>query len=159
MIDSSTSLRCVSFLRYARDILGVNVIFSNAKLNDLSSFMTEIANNIRGSCDFILKMDTDEYLAVYDNKLGVATPYAVLNYLSGFSKNETHPLRKLSGNLRVGFSHMSMPDKEVCAKDILSPPEEFPPYYLSIGEKGFPPTFNYGDKRYVLKYKGVFDAR
>ena len=65
IIDSSTNTHCISFLRYARDILGVNVLFSDANLNQLESIMTDIGAKISGSSDFILKVDIDEFLTVY----------------------------------------------------------------------------------------------
>merc|ERR1711862_572724 len=66
IVDSSINPKCISFLRYARDILGANVLFSDADLNELEGVLTLIGKHVSGSSDFIIKMDTDEFLTVYD---------------------------------------------------------------------------------------------
>jgi len=144
IIDSSTDTRCTSFLRYARDILGANVLFSNANLNELESLLTDIGQKVSGSSDFILKVDTDEFLTVHDgNGNSDATASGVLEYLSGFAQNETHPLRLLPGNARVGHEQKSIPSESVCEKDIHSTPDNFP-----LGEPQDDPHF-----------KMVYDSR
>eukprot|EP00957_Ditylum_brightwellii_P208925 15359552-Ditylum_brightwellii.AAC.1 len=55
IIDSSTNTHCISFLRYARDVLGANVLFSDTNLNEVEALLTEIGRKISGSSDFILK--------------------------------------------------------------------------------------------------------
>lgn len=64
IIDSSTNPLCISFLKHTRDILGANVIFSNANLNELENIMTKIGSILGGSADFVVKVDTDEFLTV-----------------------------------------------------------------------------------------------
>ena len=59
ILDSSTDTRCISFLRYARDSLGVNVLFTDVNLNQLESITTKIGKDICGSSDLILKMDIE----------------------------------------------------------------------------------------------------
>ncbi|KAL3913144.1 MAG: hypothetical protein SGARI_000802, partial [Bacillariaceae sp.] len=126
IIDSSTDSRCISFLRYARDILGANVLFKDANLNKLEGVMSKIASNIAQSADFILKVDTDEYLVAYDNRTQQLTPAAVGEYVSGFSQNAQHPLRQFDGHSRVGYLQLSIPRKDVCEADIYSTPDKFP---------------------------------
>ena len=123
ILDSSTDTRCKSFLRYARDSLGANVLFTDANLNQITSIMTKIGRDIGGSSDLILKVDTDEFLTVHDDSTNTLTA-SLSDYLSGFAKNEKHPLR-LVDNSRVGYKQSSMPSKEVCKKDIYSTPEQF----------------------------------
>ena len=48
--------------------LGSLLIFKEANLNELESIMTENAKIIGGSSDVVIKMDTDEFLAIYDNR-------------------------------------------------------------------------------------------
>jgi hypothetical protein len=66
--DSSTTPDAIAFLIYARDILGVNVLFSDANLNALEKIMHRIGLMLSGSSDYIIKMDTDKYLAVFDEE-------------------------------------------------------------------------------------------
>lgn len=124
ILDSSTDTGCISFLRYARDSLGVNVLFTDANLNQLESIMTKIGKDIGGSSDLILKLDTDKFLAIHDNSTNTLTT-SISDYLSGFAKNEMHPLC-LVDNSRVGYIQAAMPLEEVCQKDIYSTPDKFP---------------------------------
>ena len=87
--------------------------------------MTEIGANISGSSDFIIKMDTDKFMTVYDNSTKAITT-SFTEYLSGFAKHENHPLRILGGNSRIGYRQDSIPMKDVCEKDIHSTPDKFP---------------------------------
>jgi len=103
------------------------VLFSNANLNELESLLTDIGQKVSGSSDFIMKVDTDEFLTVHDgNGKSDATASRVIEYLSGFAQNETHPLRLLPGNARVGYVQGSIPSESVCEKDIHSTPDNFP---------------------------------
>jgi len=116
-VDSSTDSRCTSFLRYARDILGANVLFTNTNLVDMERLLTNIGKQIAGSSDIILKMDTDELLTVYNNKTNMLSPNSIQEYLSGFVGNETHPLH-LNGNSRVGYVQSGFAKEEVCRDNL-----------------------------------------
>ena len=83
------------------------MLFTDANLNQLESIMTKIAKNIGGSSDLILKVDTDEFLAIHDNSTNKLTT-SISDYLSGFAKNEKHPLR-LVDNSKVGYIQEAMP--------------------------------------------------
>jgi len=122
-------------LRYARDNLGVNVLFSEANLNEVESIMTKIAKDIGGSSDLIMKVDTDEFLAFYDNSTNTLTT-SISNYLSGFSKNKMHPLH-LVGNSRLGYIQDTMPLEEVCKKNTHSTPDNFPLNEVTRSAAGF----------------------
>jgi len=122
IIDSSTNTHCISFLRYARDVLGANVLFSDTNLNEVEALLTEIGRKISGSSDFILKVDTDEFLTVYSDNDDHTT---VSEYLSGFAQNANHPLRLLPGDARVGTVQPGKPNKSVCEEDIHSTPDKF----------------------------------
>eukprot|EP00553_Chaetoceros_curvisetus_P003864 CAMPEP_0204617556 /NCGR_PEP_ID=MMETSP0717-20131115/4495_1 /ASSEMBLY_ACC=CAM_ASM_000666 /TAXON_ID=230516 /ORGANISM="Chaetoceros curvisetus" /LENGTH=848 /DNA_ID=CAMNT_0051631117 /DNA_START=124 /DNA_END=2670 /DNA_ORIENTATION=+ len=124
ILDSSTDSRCLSFLRYARDHLGANVIFGDINLNELTNVMTDIGRNIAGSSDIFLKMDTDEFLLVYDENTNNATT-SISEYLAGFAKDKNHPLR-LKQTSRVGYLQLSTPSEEVCKEDVYATPETFP---------------------------------
>ena len=100
------------------------MLFTDANLNQLESIMTKIGKDIGGSSDLILKVDTDEFLAIHDNSTNTLTT-SISDYLSGFAKNEMHPLR-LVDNSRVGYIQAAMPLEKVCQKDIYSTPDKFP---------------------------------
>jgi len=124
IIDSSTETRIVAFLRYARDHLGVNVIFGDVNLNEITKVMTEVGMSIGGSSDIFIKMDTDEFLMIYDEGNKTLST-SVSNYLADFATNENHPLR-LKQHSCVGYVQNSAPSIEVCEKDIYAGPEKFP---------------------------------
>ena len=124
IIDSSTETRCVAFLRYARDHLGVNAIFGNVNLNEISKVMTEIGKSIGGSSDIFLKVDSDEFLMIYDERNKTLST-SVSEYLADFATNENHPLR-LKQHSTVGYVQESVPSVEICEEDIYAGPEKFP---------------------------------
>jgi len=157
ILDSSGHPSCISFLRYARDTLGANVIFSNANLNELENVMTDIGEALSGSADFIMKMDTDEYLTVYDKSTNMMKT-SVRSYLADFASNPTHPLHE--DNLVVGYFQNSIPNKEVCAKNIYATPENFAVGAVMTGTSPkfvFDPFKIFHSSR--KSYKAVFDAR
>ena len=86
--------------------------------------MTDIGGKISGSCDFIIKVDTDEFLTVYDEDAQTLTA-GITEYLSGYASNPDHPLRKNIGR-RIGYQQASMPSEEVCAQDAYSRIGKFP---------------------------------
>ena len=63
ILDGSNDENCVEFLLFARDTLGVNVIFSQANLNEVQKELNEIMENVAASSDLIIKLDTDEFIA------------------------------------------------------------------------------------------------
>ena len=127
VIDASTNPKCFSFLRYARDVLGANILFNNANLNQLEVLMTRLASDISGSSDFIMKVDTDEFLGVYDNTT-TALSVDVMEYLAGFATNNDHPLRQLQekGHSQFGYVQPSVPSRYVCEDNIYATPDQFP---------------------------------
>lgn len=149
VIDASTNPKCVSFLRYARDVLGANILFNNANLNQLEVLITRLASDIRGSSDFIMKVDTDEFLGVYDNNTTTALSVDVMEYLAGFATNNNHPLRRLQekGHSRFGYAQPSIPSRHVCEGNIYATPDQFP-----LGEMVSVDAFNPG-------FKAVYSSR
>ncbi len=141
-MDSSTDSRCTSFLRYARDILGANVLFTNTNLVGMERLLTNIGKQIAGSSDIIIKMDTDELLTVYDKSSNMLSPNSIKGYLSGFVGNETHPLR-LNGNSRVGFVQVGNAAEEVCRDDL----------YPSLDQ------YHLGDVGFDAFFKMVYDSK
>jgi len=104
----------------------------NANLNEMVPLINRLASNIAGSSDFILKVDTDEFLFVRDpHETASMTPLS--GYLSGFGRDNNHPLRLLqrkmergSIGLAVGWTVTSHASQKVCKDDYYSPPEKFP---------------------------------
>ena len=86
--------------------------------------MTDVGGKISSSCDFIIKVDTDEFLTVYDEE-GQTLTAGITEYLSGYASNPNHPLRKNFGH-RIGYSQGSIPSEEVCAQDAYSRIGKFP---------------------------------
>lgn len=133
IIDGSTDEKCVSFLKQARDELGVNVIFSKAGLNDLDKYLSQLGRDLGPSSDVILKMDSDEFLvfqtgnrtyvslsnhAVQDDAYGKnstdtdcsLSPYGITEYLNSKSFRTL-----LSGQtLRIGSASLSTVDPHAC---------------------------------------------
>ena len=145
-MDGSTDSRCTSFLRYARDTLGVNVLFSDANLNQLAQIMTDIGVNIGGSSDVIIKMDTDEYLVVHDNRTNTLSSTSISDYLSGFANDKNHPLR-LQGNSKVRYIQNSIPSEKVCQDDIHALPDKFPLRPIVLADTFF------------IQFKMVYDSK
>jgi len=127
VIDGSTDARCVEFLqKQARDEWGVNVIFSQANLNHLSTILTQVAHTLAPTADVIIKMDSDEFLAVDNSDTGCSyttqrktnattqdcslSPYGVVDYLNSYS---FHNL--LDGSLlKIGRTASSHADLQLC---------------------------------------------
>lgn len=65
ILDSSIDANCISFLKRATASLGVHVFFSAGNLNTAASEISIIFHGIRKSCDFAIKLDTDEFLGMY----------------------------------------------------------------------------------------------
>ena len=63
VLDSSSDPRCVHFLKEIQKV-GTNVLFSAANLNTVEHEMNYIFNSLRFASDFLLKLDTDEFVAV-----------------------------------------------------------------------------------------------
>jgi len=111
-------------------------MFSDANLNQLEQIMTDIGVNIGGSSDVIIKMDTDEYLFVHDNRTNTLASTLISDYLSGFANDENHPLR-LQGNARVQYVQGSVASEKVCKDDIHALPDKFPLGPIALAENWF----------------------
>jgi hypothetical protein len=66
IVDGSSDPGVIKFLVYARDRLGVDVVFSPANLNEVEGVFNRKMEEVRGQCDFMIKLDTDELLVLYD---------------------------------------------------------------------------------------------
>lgn len=104
-------------------------------------YLTTIAEKISGSSDLIMKMDTDEFLVVYDDRTNSLTP-DVPSFLSGFAKDPKHPLH-ITEDSRVGYIQGFMPSEEICKQNIYSTPDKFLLYNFSfVGDGPFKCVYN-----------------
>jgi hypothetical protein len=102
------------------------VLFSTANLNQLAGLLSQIGNIIGPSSDFIIKVDTDEFLQVYNEKERALSTSLVHDYLKGFATNVTHVLRQAGGNFIVGYVQGSVPSRKVCTHSVASSITTFP---------------------------------
>jgi hypothetical protein len=143
--DSSTTPDAIAFLIYARDILGVNVLFSDANLNALETIMTQIGHMLSGSSDYIIKMDTDEYLAVYDEKSKTLKSSLAKHYLKQLLTNVT---KREDQTMCIRFVQGTSPSKDICDNDA-----DAAPYLFPLTEMGVVPHFKAViDARHIDKY-------
>jgi hypothetical protein len=136
----------MAFLVYARDILGVNVLFSNANLNALEKIMTRIGLMLSGSSDYIIKMDTDEYLAVYDEESNTLKSSLAKQYLKQLMTNVTKPEDQ---TMCTRFVQYTSPSKDICDNDA-----DAAPYLFPLKEMQVLPWFKAViDTRHIDKYR------
>lgn len=78
VIDNSDDVRAVEYLRRSVSKYGMSVNFSTAGMMQLSDEMTKAALGMRSQCEFIFKLDTDEFLAVHNetDKSTMVDPHA-----------------------------------------------------------------------------------
>lgn len=128
ILDGSSDPRCIAFLRFARDHLGINVIYTPANLNELAEEMSRLAKSLDASSDFIVKMDVDEFLMLHNgnsdclrannkkhNESSIdcsLSPYPVMEYLDNHEANlGAYPYVK---RLQLGYTSPSIYDGELC---------------------------------------------
>lgn len=110
ILDGSDMLDILDFLSYAKTELGVNVLHSNASLNNITDEVNAIMWNLRNTADFLIKLDTDEFLALHDHTY----PYVVMNR-SVRSHLDQLPLH--GRKLKVGWVSIALPSEVSCAHD------------------------------------------
>lgn len=127
ILDGSIENQSINFLAHVRDQYGVNVVFSTANLNELAMQLSRLGREISKSSDFVIKMDTDEFLVANTNdptcQHGSSNNGTVSGTdctLSPFSVRET--IQKLKqaahGNrLRIGYTQNSAPNFKACNND------------------------------------------
>jgi hypothetical protein len=155
VLDGSTDKVSIAFLKYARDNLGANVLFSSANLNDLENQLSEVGKEISKASDFVIKMDTDEFLTAYTGDASCS--YAnendsAMDYnctLSPYSVKDTiNQLQDVANGyrLKIGYTSDSNPNPgvaEIC----------------NAGEADNIGAFPLGDASPVNGFKTVSDSR
>jgi len=76
ILDGSRNHLDIAFLRGVR-AAGCNVLFTKADLQSLGRTMTKVMLQLRGAADFLIKLDTDEFLSIKDGG-----PRSVQSYLN-----------------------------------------------------------------------------
>jgi hypothetical protein len=66
IIDGSDDSRAIEYLDSVSIKLGVHVQHSQSSLNEIASEFNQIFKKLVDKCDFLIKMDTDEFLALYN---------------------------------------------------------------------------------------------
>lgn len=66
IIDGSTDTRVIQFLEQSVSNVGANVYFSKSNLVDLTKEVNDAFFRLRHTCDFLIKLDTDEFLSIYN---------------------------------------------------------------------------------------------
>lgn len=64
IIDGSDDKRCIDFLLKVRDKYKVNSIFLKSDLNQVTKDINDIMTSLVAASDLLMKLDTDEFLAV-----------------------------------------------------------------------------------------------
>jgi len=138
ILDGSDDENSITYLKHARDTLGVNVIFSTANLNQVISGINSMMTNLAAASDVMIKLDTDEFLALCNDGTTNCTmdPASINTHLN--SDEFVLDGRKM----KIGFQDKSVPNKTLC-----NAPREI--LYRDIGWE--PPTSTH--------FKSFFDSR
>ena len=62
IFDNSVNQRCIRFLKHTEKSYGLHVFFTNSSLETIIFEISDVANMLATSSDFVVKFDTDEYL-------------------------------------------------------------------------------------------------
>jgi len=118
VLDASTDVRCIAFLKYMRDVYKVNVIFSSTKLSGLEREMSALLRQLTFSADFLLKMDADEFLFAYEKDRPCAAEVDGIRVECDSStsglQDAINNLPTDGGRLKIGFQRRVIPEKDQC---------------------------------------------
>eukprot|EP01039_Chlorochromonas_danica_P006821 gene6821-7534_t len=107
VIDDSSDPRCIDFLHAMRDKKGLTLIETKANLNLLEREMTHLATeDLVFRYDYVIKMDTDEFLVHYDH---IKQKISFNNVLDNLSTAIYDGVMQ-----RVNFVSMTVPDRKLC---------------------------------------------
>jgi hypothetical protein len=111
-MDASDDRRVVEFLNFTSS-LGTTVFWGLDNLNTITREINSLMRNLQHSCDFLIKMDTDEFLVMINSTKLPVSHSEILPYLDKLKTN--------GSRLRVGFDMMSSPTLHVCCRNISEP--------------------------------------
>ena len=114
VLDGSSDERQLRFMRDATRLLGVHHFRTHANLNWIGSQIQAIAMNLTSSCDFITKMDTDEFIVTtaHDDAFSDAS----VHFEAGRVRNVLDALPIDGARYTFSFYANSFPDDE-CSLD------------------------------------------
>ena len=109
ILDGSDDERVLGFLQ-SLDAHGVTVIQGLNSLNTIDEEINTLMKNLQHSCDFLLKMDTDEFLILIGTNDLPAPHSEIPVYLN--------QLQTTGSLLRLGYDMMSSPSQALCCRNI-----------------------------------------
>jgi hypothetical protein len=73
IIDDSDDVEVLDYYNSISKTFPINIYFNNPNLNNIVNKINEVMDCIKGDCDFMIKMDTDEFIGVYDENTNDVT--------------------------------------------------------------------------------------
>ncbi len=120
VIDASTDLNVINFLKSAQDKLKINVVFSKANLNEVNNELNQVMLREKKYSDFMIKLDTDELLTVYNpvTKRGTTNKTVIQNYLNSLPfDGRKYKVDYTTSNF-IEYNNMNATEK--CAESMLT---------------------------------------
>ena len=118
VIDGSTDRRVKRFLENSK-IQGVNIFESSSNLNNILMDVNSIMNDLKNSSDYLIKLDTDEFLVLFNSSGLPVSPRFIRGYLNTLSTT--------GSILRIGYWMRSRVSESICNRS-LSLPETNPSF-------------------------------
>lgn len=82
IVSGCTEAEPLNFLQRAKRILGVNVLYTTASLNEIGKEIQQLMKSLQFSSDFITKLDTDEFISYFNSSSNELQPDQIMNHLS-----------------------------------------------------------------------------
>lgn len=96
IVDASTREEVVAFLQEASIRLGVHVLHSTANLNSVGDEINQLMATLGPTCDFMTKLDTDEFIILYNREKNDFQVDGVMAYID--------TMHVTGARYRVGYS-------------------------------------------------------
>lgn len=88
IIDASDDLNILNFYNSIKHT-NINIIYDNVNLNDMEYTINNIMKSLINNCDFLIKLDTDEFIGLYNplfNDISI-NKYIIRNYFDNLIIN------------------------------------------------------------------------
>lgn len=139
IIDGSTDSRCLKFLEIAGRIYGVHVIYSQANLNKLGAEILRLMNELAFSSDYLVKMDTDEFIVRQNTTNGAILVDGILESMNQLPQDGA--LFHLQWNMVLVTNRTNCENPKLKHLDIIHKSNAF---HVSKGmQKAFTPAMSY----------------
>eukprot|EP00981_Chlorochromonas_danica_P014033 scaffold7236_cov163-Ochromonas_danica.AAC.1 len=130
VFDGSNDRRCINFLHAMRDKKGLNLFETNANLNFLEKEITDLATKeLVFRYDYIIKVDTDEFLVHYDQEKQKISFDNVLDNLSAVIYDGVMA--------KINFVSRTIPERALCEDPSV---RDRGPIFVSLSHSCFVPT-------------------